>query len=129
MFIISIIKQEHLSPFCGFMHSIRNGHASLASDLMEPFRYQIVDSIAIQELRNKKSILDGFTLDTSTGNIYLDNEFRKEYIRKIIKKLNSTHKYMGKEETYRDTIRNNVRQYKHIINTKNIEYYEPLRLK
>lgn len=45
--ILSMVKKEKLSPYYGFMHSVKNGHASLVSDIMEEFRYQLIDSVAI----------------------------------------------------------------------------------
>ena len=53
-------------------------------------------------------------------------DLRKKFISKIISKLNSLHKYNNKEERYIDTIKNQVKSYKNIINTKNIGQFKTL---
>ena len=117
-----MIKQEKISPFYGIMHYVRNGHASLASDLMEEFRYQIIDSLAINIVNNGTFKVEDF--EFSNGGVYLNKELRKQYISKIIEKLNSEHKYNGISETYRDSIRKNIKNYKSILTSKNIEDYK-----
>lgn len=125
--IIAMIKQEKISPFYGIMHYVRNGHASLASDLMEEFRYQIIDSLAINIVNNRTFKVEDF--EFYNGGVYLHKELRKMYISKIIEKLNSEHKYNGVVETYRDSIRKNIKNYKSILNSKNIEDYKEFILR
>lgn len=122
--IIAMIKQEKLSPFYGIMHYVRNGHASLASDLIEEFRYQIVDSVAMNIIKNETFKVENFEEDRTTCAVYLQKHLRKIYISKIIEKLNSTHKYNDVEETYRQTILNHIKSYKELIKTKNSIAYK-----
>ena len=42
-----VIRQVALSPAIGFLHVSRAGHATLASDLQEPFRH-LIDRAVIQ---------------------------------------------------------------------------------
>ena len=121
--ILIMIKQEKLSPFYGFMHITRNGHATLASDIMEEFRYQIVDSVAIYCLYNNVFKIEDFQVSKFNFGIYLDKKLRKQFISKIINRLNDTHKYNGKEESYRESIIKQIKSYKHILNTNNTEEY------
>lgn len=121
-----MIKQEMLSPYYGFMHKIRNGHATLASDIMEEFRYQIIDSLVISSLYNNEFKSEDFQVSKYNKGVYLDKELRKKFVVKIISKMNDTHKYNGKEESYRDTIKKQIKTYKHILNSKNVEEYNPL---
>ncbi len=124
--IVAIIQQEGLSPYFGFMHTIKNGHPALASDIIEEFRYQIVDSVVISALNNHEYKIEDFVLNSYNGGVYLDMDLRKKFISKIISKLNSLHKYNNKEERYIDTIKNQVKSYKNIINTKNIGQFKTL---
>ncbi len=121
--ILVMIKKEKLSPYYGFMHNIRNGHASLASDIMEEFRYQLVDSVAISSLNNREFKVEDFSVNNMNGGVYLDKELRKKYISKIIGKINDSHKYNDKIETYRQTIQKQIKTYKSIINTNKVEDY------
>lgn len=127
--ILTMIKQEKLSPFYGFMHITRNGHATLASDIMEEFRYQIVDSVAILSLYNKEFKIEDFIVSDFNAGVYLDKDLRKKFILKIINKLNDTHKYNGKPESYRDSIKRQIRSYKHILNTYDTEEYNPFLIR
>ena len=120
--ILIMIKQEKLSPYYGFMHKVRNGHASLASDIIEEFRYQIVDSIVASSLDNKEFKSEDFQVSSYNSGVYLDKELRKKFVKKIINKINDTHKYNGIEESYRETIKKQIKEYKHIISTGEGEY-------
>ncbi len=43
-----------LDPYQGFFHSIRHGHAALASDLIEEFRPLIADALVLKLLRRNQ---------------------------------------------------------------------------
>jgi CRISPR-associated protein Cas1 len=42
-----------LDPYLGFYHQVSPGHAALASDLMEPFRVELVDRVVLRGLRQR----------------------------------------------------------------------------
>ena len=42
-----------LDPYYGFYHDISYGHATLASDIMEPYRSQIADRIILRVMKDK----------------------------------------------------------------------------
>lgn len=46
-YLMLMIRQVGLSPAIGFLHTARPGHATLASDLQEPFRH-LIDRAVIQ---------------------------------------------------------------------------------
>jgi CRISPR/Cas system-associated endonuclease Cas1 len=46
-YLMLMIRQVGLSPAIGFLHVSRAGHATLASDLQEPFRH-LIDRAVIQ---------------------------------------------------------------------------------
>lgn len=43
-----------LDPYQGFFHTVRHGHAALASDLIEEFRPLIADALVLKLLRRKQ---------------------------------------------------------------------------
>jgi CRISPR-associated protein Cas1 len=53
----SLIEKEGLWPYIGFLHARRRGHPALVSDLMEPFRF-LVDQTVIRVI-NRRQIKPG----------------------------------------------------------------------
>lgn len=51
----SALRVQGLHPYVGFFHTIRNNHASLASDLVEEFRAPVVDRTVLAMVRGGKA--------------------------------------------------------------------------
>jgi CRISPR-associated protein Cas1 len=47
----SHLNEIGLDPYHGFFHTVRYGHAALASDLLEEFRALIGDDVVLKLLR------------------------------------------------------------------------------
>jgi CRISPR-associated protein Cas1 len=56
----TLIQRRGLDPFVGYLHSLRDGHAALASDLMEPFRAPVADAVVLSLMLQKRVKPDGF---------------------------------------------------------------------
>jgi len=54
--VISIIEANSLSASIGHLHSYKLNRASLALDIIEPFRVAVVDKWLLQLIREKKSL-------------------------------------------------------------------------
>ncbi len=59
----SFILRRGLDPFVGALHAPRDGHAALASDLMEPYRSLIVDATVLRFLTQGGVSPDDFAQD------------------------------------------------------------------
>lgn len=101
-----------LDPYQGFFHSIRHGHAALASDLIEEFRPLIADALVLKLLRR--------TQIKPTDVLRERNEFRmsaeasKVFFGEFERKLNSRRTAEGHGDlnlTYAQII---VRQAHHL---------------
>ena len=62
----SLIKSNDIDPYLGFYHIKHGNHTTLASDLMEPFRF-ISDFVTISLLKDKDITMDDFKTVT-VGN-------------------------------------------------------------
>ena len=85
-----------------------NKRTSLAFDLIEPFRQQIVDKTIIGLVNRKQVTLN----DMDKRNNTIKLEARKIIIKKILSKIYSTSTYDGKSISYSDLIR---KQSKNIV--------------
>lgn len=67
-----------LDPYMGFFHQARQGHATMASDLMEEFKAIIVDSVVLSAV-NKGAIKKG-DFNGKNGHIVFSNEGLKRFL-------------------------------------------------
>jgi CRISP-associated protein Cas1 len=77
--VAGLIQARGLNAYLGIFHVPSSGHTALASDLMEPLRAYVVDSIVLKMLRGKEITLDHAR--THAGEISLTHEGTKIFIR------------------------------------------------
>ena len=99
-----------LDPYCGFLHFDMDKRSSLAFDLIEPFRNQIVDKTLFGLINRKQVTLD----DLDKRNNTLKLKARKLIVERILAKLYSTITYSGETLSYADLIEN---QSKNLVNS------------
>lgn len=98
------IENKGLNPYAGFIHSDRERHPTLASDLMEEWRPVIVDSVTMSIINGKEIDQQDFVKDESTGGVFLINTGMPKFIRKFEDKLRCETGYIT--STYKMTFRN-----------------------
>lgn len=96
-----------LDPYCGFLHTDRYGRTSLAFDLMEEFRQQIVDKTVLS-LLNKKQIKNS-DFELEEGITKISESARHLLISGILGKLSKTIQFREKSKKYSDVIVNQAR--------------------
>lgn len=116
------IKNKGGNPYTPFMHDLRNGHPALCSDLMEEWRPILVDTIAINMLKNGELNEDNFY--KSKGGVYLEKFGMKKFLYKYENKMKSSHKFSADEKpyTYRRTIENQIQSFFDIVSDNKNEY-------
>ena len=119
------IQNTGLHPYIGFLHALKNGHPALASDLMEPWRAAIVDSLCLS-LINHNEIKPGSFTQSPEGGTYLDRMGRKIFIREYERKMKSVNSYFGGQYSWRHTIQMECDSYRLAIHRKDIEALKPL---
>ncbi len=90
-----------LDPYLGFYHQPRFGRASLALDLMEPFRPLVVDSTVITAINNRMIVPEHFV---SAGDaVALNADGRKAFFRAYEQRMDQlvTHPLFDYRVSYR----------------------------
>ena len=99
---LTIVTQAvGFDPYLGYYHQPRFGRASLALDLMEPFRPLIADSAVLSAINTRMVGLDDFL---RTGNaVSLTADGRKKFYRAYEQRMDTlvTHPLFGYRANYR----------------------------
>ena len=82
-----------LDPYQGFFHTVRYGHAALASDLIEEFRAPIADGLVLKLLRRKQIKLADIVEEK--GDFRMKPAASKVYFSEFENKLNSRRSSRG----------------------------------
>lgn len=128
--IIGQIESVGLSPYGGIIHGHRLNHPSLGSDMIEEYRAIIVDAFVMDLINSGSAKIEDFEI-TREG-VFLEPKFLKEFLKKFQEKLASTHKYIDEIETpitYRKTLYHQTTKLVRAIENKNIEEYNPIRIR
>lgn len=101
--IYSALKAYRLNPYFGLYHVSGRGHAALASDIMEEFRF-LIDNLVVHIINRKILTRKHFYLLKEPDTpCLLTNEGRREFIRQFEIKMHqiATHTGSGKRVDYR----------------------------
>lgn len=130
--IFGKIEARGINPYFGFMHSDQPHHPTLVSDLMEEWRAVIIDSVVMSLINGHEIDIDGFNTDKCSGAVYLNKDTFKKYIAKIEKKFRTMNRYLTYIDypvTFRNAMDLQVNQLIKTIETGNVSFYEPIRIR
>jgi CRISPR-associated protein Cas1 len=96
------IHYAGLDPYGGFLHADRPGKPSLALDLMEEFRAQVVDRVVFG-LATKR-VLSPPDFETVDGVCRLKDQARREVLVRLLEKLESEVRYREMRIRWSDLI-------------------------
>ena len=88
------IENRGLSPYISFLHSIREKHPSLASDLMEEWRAVIVDATVMSMINGHEISKDQFYFDMDEPGCYITRDGLKIYLNKLERKFQTEIRYL-----------------------------------
>lgn len=88
--IVTNLNMIGLDPYQGFFHKVKNGHAALASDLLEEFRPVIADSLVLKLIKRKQLNPDDF--EQKSGKVLLTPIAQKIYFSEFESKMKSKRK-------------------------------------
>lgn len=88
--IVTNLNLIGLDPYQGFFHKVKNGHAALASDLLEEFRPVIADTLVLKLIRRKQLRPDNF--EKKGNKVLLSAEAQKIYFAEFEAQMNSKRK-------------------------------------
>ncbi len=102
------LKLQRLDPYVGMLHAERRGHAALASDLMEAFRF-LIDRLVVRVI-NRRTLQPRDFYKAPAGEemtgCYLKQPALKTYLEAFEHLMNQqiTHPTLSREVTYRQCI-------------------------
>lgn len=92
--VYTAVVNVGLNPYASFLHSLRNGHPALCSDLMEEWRPVLADSLALYVVSKGIIKEDDFQKPNHEGGVYLNGEAAKLYIGEYEKKVRGRANYL-----------------------------------
>lgn len=126
------IENKGLNPYFGFLHSDRENHPTLASDLMEEWRAVIVDAVAMSLINGNEISIDNFYRREDSPGIFLDRDGMKIFIGKLEKKFSTQSKYLPQVEyavSFRRGIGLQIESLVRAIEKQDLDEYTPVRLR
>jgi CRISPR-associated protein Cas1 len=113
-----------LNPEIGWYHSIKPGHLSLASDLVEEFRH-IIEGLVLYIIHRNIVTREDFTFnETEKYPCLMKKDFKKKFIEMVEDRLqtNITYKEKGDKINYFQVFHLKVKLIKAIANNPDMEY-------
>lgn len=87
--LLTLIELQGLDPYLSCLHEGHDGHAALASDLIEEFRAPLVDSLVLYLVnRNMMSAMDDFV--HHQGGYYLNDTGRRKFLKAFLVRMEET---------------------------------------
>ncbi len=120
------IRNLGLHPYVGFLHALKNGHPALASDLMEPWRPALIDSICMAMVLKGEIKKEHFEAADDGQGVYLNRIGRRLLIQKYEKKMSSVNRYFQGSYSWRHTIMMQCESFRQSMTEKNVELFKPL---
>ena len=126
------IEEKGLNPYFGFMHTDKEKHPTLASDMMEEWRAVIVDSTVMGMINGHEIHKDDFQVNMDTPGCYLTKEGMRKFIAKLEKKFQTEVKYLGYISypvTFRRAITLQIENLVRAIENQDPEMYQPIEIR
>jgi CRISPR-associated protein Cas1 len=122
----SHLNEIGLDPYQGFFHTVRYGHAALASDLIEEFRGPVADVLVLKLLRRKQLRLEDIVEDR--GEFRMKPAASKTFFTEFENKLNSRRGSNDRDKslTYAQIFKRQGHQMAHVI-TGEAPLYVPFK--
>jgi len=129
--VYTTLSNEGLHPYFGFLHSLKNHHPALASDLMEEWRAVLIDSMVLSLVNHHEILPEHFEASKSEEKpgIFLTREGRGIFLHAYEKKMRTVNKYIQGKHSYRHSLGYQAAQYAQALMAENADLYEPIYLR
>ena len=105
---IRAVELAGLDSYAGFLHSDRSGRTSLALDLMEEFRQQIVDKAVIKLISYRQ--IKPNECEMRNFVCMLGDSARKTLLKEVLERFENRTQYTGRNLTYSAIIQSQARK-------------------
>ena len=124
------LEGRGLNPYFGIMHSDKEKHPTLASDLMEEWRAVLVDATAMSLVNGSEIHTEQFYTQED-GGVYLTSEGFKLFIRKLENKLAQRNSYIQEEGevNFRRALDLQTMAFCHAIEEEQADLYRPILIR
>jgi CRISPR-associated protein Cas1 len=109
-------------PFIGFLHGLRYGRQSLPLDLVEEFRYPVIDGLVLT-LINNRSIKEADFHKESNGAVLLNKDSFRRFLSHYEERMEKPFKVQDSYTSYRKLFRMQVEHLEHAVINRGL--YQP----
>ena len=126
--LLALIEIQGLDPYYACLHQAHDGHAALASDLIEEFRAPIVDSLVLW-LVNSKVVNAEKDFDYRDGGCYLNDSGRRKYLQAFLQRMEEEIQTdFGEKQPKWDLLTQQVKAYKQFVYNPSL-VYQPYQIR
>jgi len=128
--IYGAAEGKGLNVYAGFLHSDKENHPTLASDLMEEWRSVIVDSLVMSLVNGNEVKKDGFTREDN--GVFLNKDTFKVFIKKYENKMRTETSYLNIDAgkiNYRHALWVQTASLAKAIDEQDYTIYTPIRIR
>ena len=130
--IYAELENQNVHPYISLVHSLKEHHPAMVSDLLEEWRAVIVDSTVMSLIQGHEIKKDMFSMDDESGAVIISNQGVRILVRKLEQKMASRMNYLDYLDhptSFRKGIWWQVRMLAHGIDNGNFSAYSPLRIR
>lgn len=126
------LEAKGLNPYFGSLHSDREKHPTLASDLMEEWRAILIDATVLSIVNGHEIKREEFYSDPGQPGVFLTEQAFKIYLKKLETKFRTDNKYLEYIDysvSFRKALDLQVNQYAKMIETGDVSCYSPVMIR
>lgn len=130
--IYAELENQNVHPYISFVHSLKEHHPAMVSDLLEEWRAVIVDSTVMSLIQGHEIKADMFSTDEDNGAVIISNQGVRILVRKLEQKMGSRMnylEYLDHPTSFRKGIWRQVRMLANGIDHGNLSVYCPVRIR
>lgn len=127
--VFTALELAGLNPYFSFMHKVKQGHAALASDMLEEFRAVIADPLVIHFANYGDLTNEDFDRDSAPPAVYLKKEAGKKFLTQYEKKMQQKNQYLGKPLSFRESVYEQAKTLANCVRSGSLDDYQVFRMR
>lgn len=130
--IYAELENQNINPYISLVHSLKEHHPAMVSDLLEEWRAIIVDSTVMSLIQGHEIKSDMFSTDEDTGGVLISNQGIRILVRKLEQKMSTEMNYLDYLDhptSFRRGIWWQVKMLARAIDTEDVSVYKPIRIR